>query len=64
MINLYPSIGKILIAFQLLHIWFKGKAYFSWWLIIPTIILYIIAETIVNEIGIKIKQYFKNNKYK
>lgn len=46
MINIYPSYTLIFIMFNLLGWWYKGQPFFSWWWIIPVIIIQILIEAL------------------
>jgi len=49
-IKLFPSIGQMFFAFQLLHIWFKGSSYFNWWWVLPLFTVSIIASYIEDKL--------------
>ena len=61
-IKLYPTIWTMIIAFQLLHIWFKGSPYFSWWFIAPVIALAISGHYASEEAFKNIVNYLKERK--
>jgi hypothetical protein len=47
--KLYPNIVQLFVIFQFLYIWFKGEPYFSWWLIIPFIFIWILIDTLAGK---------------
>ena len=60
-IRLLPSVPVILLVFQLLYIWFKGKTYFSWWWVVIILVFWTILYTLADKMSDALKDYAKSH---